>query len=411
MSHTTLVQRVLVHASLSVAGLATAVSAQTITSIGTLQPTGGTVEALAISADGTAVTGYSTLTGGSYRAVRWTPSGGLQNLGVVPGGLRSLGFGISGDGSIVTGMSVVSGGGHVFRWTAAGNMQDLGTIPAQNVSYGYAVSANGNMIGGGPTSTGVGHGFIWTAAGGFTDIGLLPGAAVDASSSIYALSANGSFAAGISGSPSGNRAIRWSNERTTLEDLGVLGGGASSEAHAISGDGGVVTGSSGSASGQRAFRWTLAGGMADLGVVTGRANSSGDAISADGSVIVGHDDTGAILWTGALGMVDLQAFLVSRGVNMTGWVLTSCNGISADGTAMAGSGRLNGAARGWVVRGLPPFTCAADFDGNGTREVPDIFAFLSAWFAQDPRADIDGVPGIGVPDIFAFLSLWFAGCS
>ncbi len=54
--------------------------------------------------------------------------------------------------------------------------------------------------------------------------------------------------------------------------------------------------------------------------------------------------------------------------------------------------------------------CAADFDGNGTREVPDIFAFLSAWFAQDPRADIDGVPGIGVPDIFAFLSLWFAGC-
>ncbi len=54
--------------------------------------------------------------------------------------------------------------------------------------------------------------------------------------------------------------------------------------------------------------------------------------------------------------------------------------------------------------------CAADFDCNGFREVPDIFAFLSAWFAMDPRTDIDGVPGIGVPDIFAFLSLWFAGC-
>jgi hypothetical protein len=54
--------------------------------------------------------------------------------------------------------------------------------------------------------------------------------------------------------------------------------------------------------------------------------------------------------------------------------------------------------------------CPADFDGNGVREVPDIFAFLSAWFAQNPAADFDGVPGIAVPDIFAFLSAWFAGC-
>jgi hypothetical protein len=54
--------------------------------------------------------------------------------------------------------------------------------------------------------------------------------------------------------------------------------------------------------------------------------------------------------------------------------------------------------------------CVADFDENGTVQVPDIFSFLSAWFAGDSEADIDGVPGIGVPDIFAFLSLWFAGC-
>ena len=54
--------------------------------------------------------------------------------------------------------------------------------------------------------------------------------------------------------------------------------------------------------------------------------------------------------------------------------------------------------------------CPADFDQNGTRDVPDIFAFLSAWFAQSPAADFDGVDGIAVPDIFAFLSAWFAGC-
>jgi len=54
--------------------------------------------------------------------------------------------------------------------------------------------------------------------------------------------------------------------------------------------------------------------------------------------------------------------------------------------------------------------CAADFDCDGARAVPDIFAFLASWFAQDSSADVDGVPGIGVPDIFSFLSAWFAGC-
>jgi len=53
--------------------------------------------------------------------------------------------------------------------------------------------------------------------------------------------------------------------------------------------------------------------------------------------------------------------------------------------------------------------CPADFDTDGTVAVPDIFAFLSAWFAMSPRSDLDGVGGVGVPDIFAFLSLWFAG--
>jgi hypothetical protein len=54
--------------------------------------------------------------------------------------------------------------------------------------------------------------------------------------------------------------------------------------------------------------------------------------------------------------------------------------------------------------------CAADFDQNGVHEVPDTFAFLSAWFAQDPSAEFDGASGITVPDIFAFVSIWFAGC-
>jgi len=52
--------------------------------------------------------------------------------------------------------------------------------------------------------------------------------------------------------------------------------------------------------------------------------------------------------------------------------------------------------------------CRADFDGSGVIAVPDIFAYLSAWFAQDSAAEWDGIGGIAVPDIFAFLSAWFA---
>lgn len=55
-------------------------------------------------------------------------------------------------------------------------------------------------------------------------------------------------------------------------------------------------------------------------------------------------------------------------------------------------------------------TCAADFDGSGSADVPDIFAFLAAWFAGLPAAEFDGAEGISVPDIFAYLSIWFAGC-
>jgi len=64
-----------------------------------------------------------------------------------------------------------------------------------------------------------------------------------------------------------------------------------------------------------------------------------------------------------------------------------------------------GAANNFIV------CCRANFDEENGVGVPDIFAFLAAWFASDERADFDDNPGTQVPDIFAFLGLWFAGCS
>ncbi|MBY0313476.1 MAG: hypothetical protein K2W85_15535 [Phycisphaerales bacterium] len=59
----------------------------------------------------------------------------------------------------------------------------------------------------------------------------------------------------------------------------------------------------------------------------------------------------------------------------------------------------------WV---LTP-ACIADFDGVDCVTVADIFAFLNAWFANQPAADLDN-NGIGVQDIFNFLNAWFTGC-
>ena len=54
--------------------------------------------------------------------------------------------------------------------------------------------------------------------------------------------------------------------------------------------------------------------------------------------------------------------------------------------------------------------CRADFNSDGTVNVGDIFAFLKAWFARDPRADFNHVGGVSVQDIFDFLAAWFGGC-
>jgi hypothetical protein len=54
----------------------------------------------------------------------------------------------------------------------------------------------------------------------------------------------------------------------------------------------------------------------------------------------------------------------------------------------------------------------ADFNHMNGVDLLDIFAFLNAWFANDPSADYNGnhVVSGDLNDIFAFLTDWFNGC-
>lgn len=56
------------------------------------------------------------------------------------------------------------------------------------------------------------------------------------------------------------------------------------------------------------------------------------------------------------------------------------------------------------------FLCPADFDQDTHVAVSDIFTYLDAWFARDPRSDINMDGAANVQDIFDFLAGWFAGC-
>lgn len=55
-------------------------------------------------------------------------------------------------------------------------------------------------------------------------------------------------------------------------------------------------------------------------------------------------------------------------------------------------------------------SCRADHDGDTAISVPDIFSYLSDWFAQRPEADTDRDGVVEVSDLFQYLAAWFAGC-
>lgn len=420
--------------------------AQTLRSLGRLS--GHTVSgANGVSGDGTIVVGYSGTGFSSMSAVRWTAAGGLQSVGTL-GGQVARALAVSADGSTIVGYSqaaLPSGPDLAFRWTAGAGVQPLGTLGGDR-SLAYCVSADGSVIGGASYSSSTRTGaFRWTAAEGMQDLGL-PG--------------NYSATSGMSGDGSvlvggGSFAFRWTAGGTL--NLGLLnsqGAGAS----ACNADGNVITGVNGVSNAQgmldtqHVFRWTPGGGMVDLGAINTTIASS-TAMTRDGSTIVGMSGSRAFLWRPEHGMINLDMYLGSVGVDISGWQLRNATGISADGGTIVGQGYRNGSEEGWIATiqatgtccdasgacssGLPPQcagawsrggactptacplgaccqgtgcavslerTCAAsDFRGAGS----------SCGGAGNPTsccfANYDQMGGVGVTDIFAFLSAWFIG--
>ena len=344
--------------------LASAARAQpTITNLGVL-PGDTSSFYPSINANGTAVGGTSQ--GGSFptttvSAFRWTAGGGLQNLGSLFGGFTQS-TAISGDGSIVVGASNRPGSARAFRWTAAGGMQNLGSLPGGGYSAALGISADGShIVGAADTASFDLHAVRWSA-GGIQDLGTLAGGATSSASDI---SADASTIIGTSDDAGGNfLAVRWTSGGG-IESLGVLPGFEMSDAFATSANGSVIVGSSGllDFTSARAFRWTAGGGMQSLGSLGTDLQSEASSVTADGAIIAGSsgDDTSgyrAFLWSSDLGILDLNTYLPTLGIDLSGWTLRNAT-ISADGTALTGSGSFNGDTRVWLVSGIPTPGAAA----------------------------------------------------
>ncbi|MBC7835869.1 MAG: hypothetical protein H7Y88_12335 [Phycisphaerales bacterium] len=207
----------------------------------------------------------------------------------------------------------------------------------------------------------------WNAAGEATSLSPTLNAIA------HAVNGNGTVVAGhtLSHDPNspGERAIRWT---TDGEQLLVTLGGTNSHAFGVSDDGTITVGDSDVAGDAEthAVLWTTAG-LQDLGTLGG-SFATAYAISGDGLSVVGTSDVAgaanpsAFLWKSNLGMVDLNTYLPTLGINLAGWTLTEARGISFDGSVITGSGLFDGQRQAFVVTGIPaPGTALVLFLGGG----------------------------------------------
>jgi len=328
-------------------GVATLAAAQT-PSLTLIDPPGREVEtrATGISSDGRVVAGYSS-SGGSGFGFTWSASGGLDDYGhrsgvppftranaisgngLVSVGRRFLGttqeayrydngtyqtlvpspagydrseaFGTNNDGSVIVGSMGQTGGFlRPMRWTESTGMQDVG-LPSNTHLGGWftGMSRNGSTAIGisGPGDDGLFSPYTWTQAGGWR---YLPRpASIPAADEARANGVNfdGSLVAGFVDAAGSEvrSAILWQNAQPMI--LGSFGSGWNMEAAGVSDSGRIIVGS--------------------------------------GSIIGGVYEP--VLWMNGGTPVQLQDYLDSLGVSTpAGWRMSSCLGVSSDGSTIVG---------------------------------------------------------------------------
>jgi probable HAF family extracellular repeat protein len=239
------------------------------------------------------VVGSCGPTSSNETAFLWTLTGGMQNLGRLPGSAFSGGNGINDAGQVVGtsnyGSIPSSNYLHAFLWTSAGGMEDLGTLPGGTFSLGNAINGAGQIVGysGFDSSSGY-HAFVWTRSRGMQDLGALPGGTFSEAGAINDFGQIvGSSDSGASPGPGNTRAVLWTG--SSIRDLGLLPGASYSFATSIN-NAGQIVGESGPRhkNSSRAVIWGKDGHIRDLNTLicrnAGWVLLSARAINAMGQI-------------------------------------------------------------------------------------------------------------------------------
>lgn len=186
---------------------------------------------------------------------RWTESSGMVGLGYLPGPTETLGgaVAVSADGAVIAGYSssanTFSFNTEAFLWTQAGGMIGLGDLPGGNFnSTAIDMSADGSIVVGNGTTGAVGNneaqqGFRWTQSTGMVAMG--------AGSRVDAISADGSTMVGHGLTALNvSEAVLWNSVgamhsiKALLQAQGIdMTGWVLNEATGVSADGRVIVGS------------------------------------------------------------------------------------------------------------------------------------------------------------------------
>lgn len=286
-----------------------------------------------VTGDGTIVAGNTGYYGSCFT---WTEAGGIVDIGGNAGMVT-----ISDDGSAVSAILEDLGLQYAGLWLGGTSWQNLGGIGGQSgtsVSTNYGISGDGSTVTGlAWVDAGTAHAFSWTQATGMVDLGSLGGE----SSRANGISADGSTIVGWDQDPNTGwwRGVRWVNGVESLLDPNGWGGNA----FGVNSDGTIIVGGGYPTNSEHAYLWTEADGFTDLGMLSGWMSlAEARDVSDDGSVVVGFSggfmDYNAFIWTESTGMVKLYDYLTDLGVTThQGWTVAYANAVSDDGTVIVGS--------------------------------------------------------------------------
>lgn len=272
------------------------------------------------SRSGHSIVGWTATVGDGADAVLWRQQLPPVVLGHLPGGSDlSVASAVSGTGNVVVGWSSAGiGPFHAFRWTPAGGMEDLGTLPfpLANSSQAFGVSDDGVTVVGTTWSSNGLQAFCWNEEQGMVGLGDLPGGGFLDFSFATDAADDGSAIVGFGQTDLGTEAFLWTEQlgMELLGDILIADGNAQVEEWVL------VEARSMSADGRTIVGWGRRNGIVEawmarltIGPCLGDFDSNGFVGQSDLVILLDNlgDDwpPGDLDGNGTVGVEDLAALL------------------------------------------------------------------------------------------------------